>query len=115
VRARLTSCACRLRQGGIGPAGLATDDLYVLDLANAPRWHRVVRLGPTAPLASLRRSLGCSTLRSLRRAVCAMQVVQGEGPGARYAHVLALVGQRFLLVLGGNDGYKARTMRCAVR
>ena len=36
------------------------------------------------------------------------QVVQGEGPGARYAHVLALVGQRFLLVLGGNDGYKVR-------
>jgi hypothetical protein len=35
-------------------------------------------------------------------------VVQGEGPGARYAHVLALVGQRFLLVLGGNDGYKVR-------
>ena len=33
-------------------------------------------------------------------------MVQGEGPGARYAHVLALVGQRFLLVLGGNDGYK---------
>lgn len=31
------------RQGGIGPAGLATDDLYVLDLAGAPRWHRVVR------------------------------------------------------------------------
>lgn len=25
-----------------------------------------------------------------------------------YAHVLALVGQRFLLVLGGNDGYKVR-------
>ena len=34
--------------------------------------------------------------------------MQGEGPGARYAHVLALVGQRFLLVLGGNDGYKVR-------
>jgi hypothetical protein len=30
-------------QGGIGPAGLATDDLYVLDLASTPRWHRVVR------------------------------------------------------------------------
>jgi hypothetical protein len=30
-------------QGGIGPAGLATDDLYVLDLAGTPRWHRVVR------------------------------------------------------------------------
>jgi len=31
-------------QGGIGPAGLATDDLYVLDLAGTPRWHRVVRV-----------------------------------------------------------------------
>lgn len=39
------------------------------------------------------------------------QVVQGPGPGARYAHVLALVGQRFLLVLGGNDGYKVRRLR----
>jgi hypothetical protein len=31
-------------------------------------------------------------------------VVQGPGPGARYAHVLALLGQRFLIVIGGNDG-----------
>lgn len=31
-------------------------------------------------------------------------VVQGQGPGARYGHVMALVGQRFLLAIGGNDG-----------
>lgn len=34
-------------QGGIGPAGLSTDDLHVLDLTQAkPRWHRVVVQGP---------------------------------------------------------------------
>ncbi|GBG87231.1 hypothetical protein CBR_g45290 [Chara braunii] len=60
-------------QGGIGPAGLASDDLHVLDLTgNKPRWHRVV--------------------------------VQGPGPGPRYGHVMALVGQRFLLSMSGNDG-----------
>lgn len=31
-------------------------------------------------------------------------VVQGHGPGPRYGHVMALVGQRFLLTIGGNDG-----------
>lgn len=31
-------------------------------------------------------------------------VVQGPGPGPRYGHVMALVGQRFLLSVGGNDG-----------
>lgn len=60
-------------QGGIGPAGLSTEDLHVLDLTQQrPRWHRVV--------------------------------VQGAGPGPRYGHVMALVGQRFLLAIGGNDG-----------
>eukprot|EP00249_Psilotum_nudum_P023895 c29021_g1_i1 orf=551-3595(+) len=60
-------------QGGIGPAGLSTEDLHVLDLTQQkPRWHRVV--------------------------------VQGQGPGPRYGHVMALVGQRFLLAIGGNDG-----------
>ncbi|CAM6021262.1 unnamed protein product [Sphagnum balticum] len=33
-------------QGGIGPAGLSTDDLHVLDLTQTkPRWHRVVVQG----------------------------------------------------------------------
>lgn len=31
-------------------------------------------------------------------------MVQGNGPGARYAHILALVANRFLVVMGGNDG-----------
>eukprot|EP00873_Tetraselmis_striata_P045630 jgi/Tetstr1/465894/TSEL_010511.t1 len=61
-------------QGGIGPAGLAAEDLHVLDFTdiNKPRWHRVL--------------------------------VQGPGPSARYAHTLALVANRFLVALGGNDG-----------
>ncbi|KAG0467792.1 hypothetical protein HPP92_017120 [Vanilla planifolia] len=33
-------------------------------------------------------------------------IVQGPGPGPRYGHVMALVGQRFLLCIGGNDGRK---------
>ncbi|KAJ3669961.1 hypothetical protein LUZ60_010285 [Juncus effusus] len=33
--------------------------------------------------------------------------VQGPGPGPRYGHVMALVGQRFLLSIGGNDGKRA--------
>lgn len=60
-------------QGGIGPAGLSSEDLHVLDLTQQrARWHRVV--------------------------------VHGPGPGSRYGHVMALVGQRFLLAIGGNDG-----------
>ena len=31
-------------------------------------------------------------------------VVQGAGPSARYAHTLALVANRFLVAMGGNDG-----------
>ncbi|XP_020524305.1 serine/threonine-protein phosphatase BSL1-like isoform X1 [Amborella trichopoda] len=34
-------------QGGIGPAGHSTDDIYVLDITSAKsRWHRVVVQGP---------------------------------------------------------------------
>lgn len=61
-------------QGGIGPAGLASEDLYVLDFTDfdKPRWHRVL--------------------------------VQGQHPSARYAHALSLVANRFLVAIGGNDG-----------
>ena len=102
-RRRDACSALQLLQGGIGPAGLATDDLYVLDLAGTPRWHRVVRL-----LRGTRGLGGPATASADVHPPATAQVVQGPGPGARYAHVLALVGQRFLLVLGGNDGYKAR-------
>ncbi|KAK6940892.1 hypothetical protein RJ641_030423 [Dillenia turbinata] len=60
-------------QGGIGPAGHSTDDLYVLDMTNDKyKWHRVV--------------------------------VQGQGPGPRYGHVMDLVGQKYLVTVSGNDG-----------
>ncbi|KAI8522783.1 hypothetical protein RHMOL_Rhmol13G0023500 [Rhododendron molle] len=60
-------------QGGIGPAGHSTDDLFVLDLANDKfKWYRVV--------------------------------VQGQGPGPRYGHVMDLVAQRYLVTVSGNDG-----------
>ncbi|PNX87062.1 serine/threonine protein phosphatase BSL1-like protein [Trifolium pratense] len=59
-------------QGGIGPAGHSTDDLYVLDLTNDKyKWHRVL--------------------------------VQGQGPGPRYGHVMDLVSQRYLVTVSGND------------
>nr|XP_017233360.1 PREDICTED: serine/threonine-protein phosphatase BSL1-like [Daucus carota subsp. sativus] len=64
-------------QGGIGPAGHSTDDLYVLDMSNDQfKWHRVV--------------------------------VQGDGPGPRYGHVMDLVAQRFLVTVSGNDGEKLK-------
>lgn len=61
-------------QGGIGPHGLASEDLHVLDFSDfqKPRWHRVVVTGP--------------------------------GPSARYAHTLALVANKYLVAVGGNDG-----------
>ncbi|KAH8518013.1 hypothetical protein H0E87_005794 [Populus deltoides] len=63
-------------QGGIGPAGHSTDDLYVLDLSTDKfKWHRVV--------------------------------VQGQGPGPRYGHVMDLVAQRYLVIVSGNDGKRA--------
>ncbi|KAK4765152.1 hypothetical protein SAY86_026242 [Trapa natans] len=33
-------------------------------------------------------------------------VVQGPGPDPRYGHVMALVGQRYLMAIGGNDAAK---------
>lgn len=31
-------------------------------------------------------------------------VVQGQGPGPRYGHVMDLVSQRYLVTVSGNDG-----------
>ena len=31
-------------------------------------------------------------------------VVQGQGPGPRYGHVMDLVAQRYLVSVSGNDG-----------
>lgn len=38
------------------------------------------------------------------RLISCRVVVQGPGPGPRYGHVMALVGQRYLMAIGGNDG-----------
>ncbi|KAE8729391.1 Serine/threonine-protein phosphatase BSL2-like protein [Hibiscus syriacus] len=38
-----------------------------------------------------------------KRSRCHRVVVQGPGPGPRYGHVMALLGQRYLMAIGGND------------
>ncbi|RZB41217.1 Serine/threonine-protein phosphatase BSL3 [Glycine soja] len=62
--------------GGIGSAGLSAEDLHVLDLTQQwPHWHWFELVS-----------------------------VQGPGPRPCYGHVMALVGQRYLMAIGGNDG-----------
>ena len=41
-------------QGGIGPAGLASEDLHVLDFTDLdkPRWHRCAERGSTGAAAA---------------------------------------------------------------
>lgn len=36
-------------------------------------------------------------------------VVQGQGPGPRYGHVMDLVAQRYLVTVSGNDGESDQT------
>jgi len=40
--------------------------------------------------------------------------VPGPGPGPRYGHVMALVGQRYLMAIGGNDGNYLNAPFCIV-
>lgn len=61
-------------QGGIGPTGLSPEDLHVLDFTD------------------------------MKKPKWHRVLVQGMGPTARYAHVLSLVGNKFLVASGGNDG-----------
>ncbi|KAL3850250.1 hypothetical protein ACJIZ3_012132 [Penstemon smallii] len=82
-------------QGGIGPAGLSAEDLHVLDLTQQrPRWHRLATL-----IFEMSSSIIDGLIFDFFRVV-----VQGPGPGPRYGHVMALVGQRYLMAIGGNDG-----------
>lgn len=115
-------------QGGIGPAGLATEDLHVLDFTDPerPRWHRWGEGEGTASSqqrqleaggaeessngARLRQHLTDRPSTHTRLApphacpsTCRV-LVQGAGPSARYAHTLSLVANRFLVAMGGNDG-----------
>ena len=74
----------------------ASCDIAVLQQAqadHAPLGHRGTRE------ARAIQRVGCT------EAVCACRVfVTGQGPSARYAHTLALVANRFIVAMGGNDG-----------
>ena len=77
--------------GGVGPQGLAGDNLFLLDLRDVdrPRWHSVLinkEPGSGSPGGGRGRA-GAGT------------------PGPRYGHCMVLVGKRILL-LGGNDGQR---------
>ncbi|KAL3517510.1 hypothetical protein ACH5RR_020099 [Cinchona calisaya] len=89
-------------QGGIGPAGHSTDDLFVLDLTNDKfKWHW------SASAKLLFNFFFTSFLNAEFDIVNLFEcrvVVQGQGPGPRYGHVLDLVAQRYLVTVTGNDG-----------
>ncbi|PKA50885.1 Serine/threonine-protein phosphatase BSL2 like [Apostasia shenzhenica] len=108
---------------GIRLAG-ATADVHCYDVL-ANRWSRLTPLGePPSPRAAhvattvgtmvvMQGGIGPAGLSvedlhvldlTQRRPRWHRVVVQGPGPGPRYGHVMALVGQRFLLCIGGNDG-----------
>ncbi|KAL6511069.1 Serine/threonine-protein phosphatase bsl3 [Orobanche gracilis] len=103
---------------GIRLAG-ATADVHCYDVLTN-KWSRVTPIGePSTPRAA-----------HVATAVGTMVVIQGgigpaglsaedfhvldltqqrprwhsPGPGSRYGHVMALVGQRYLMAIGGNDG-----------
>ncbi|XP_020095712.1 serine/threonine-protein phosphatase BSL2 homolog [Ananas comosus] len=108
---------------GIRLAG-ATNDVHCYDVL-AGKWTRLTPLGePPSPRAAhvatavgtmvvIQGGIGPAGLSAEDLHVLDLTqqrprwhrvVVQGPGPGPRYGHVMALVGQRFLLAIGGNDG-----------
>ncbi|XP_062202119.1 serine/threonine-protein phosphatase BSL2 homolog isoform X2 [Phragmites australis] len=107
---------------GIRLAG-ATADVHCYDLLSN-KWSRLTPLGePPSPRAAhvatavgtmvvIQGGIGPAGLSAEDLHVLDLThrprwhrvVVQGPGPGPRYGHAMALVGQRFLLTVGGNDG-----------
>ncbi|KAH7661704.1 Serine/threonine protein phosphatase BSU1 protein [Dioscorea alata] len=108
---------------GIRLAG-ATADVHCYDVLSN-KWSRLIPLGePPSPRAAhvatavgtmvvIQGGIGPAGLSAEDLHVLDLTqqrprwhrvVVQGPGPGPRYGHVMALVGQRFLLAIGGNDG-----------
>ncbi|KAK1287026.1 hypothetical protein QJS10_CPB19g01318 [Acorus calamus] len=107
---------------GIRLAG-ATADVHCYDVLST-KWSRLTPLGePPSPRAAhvatavgtmvvIQGGIGPAGLSAEDLHVLDLTqprprwhrvVVQGPGPGPRYGHVMALVGQRFLLAIGGND------------
>ncbi|KAL2540975.1 Serine/threonine-protein phosphatase BSL3 [Abeliophyllum distichum] len=111
---------------GIRLAG-ATADVHCYDVL-ANKWSRVTPIGePPSPRAAhvatavgtmvvIQGGIGPAGLSAEDLHVLDLTqqrprwhrvVVQGPGPGPRYGHVMALVGQRYLMAIGGNDGKRA--------
>ncbi|KAF9592306.1 hypothetical protein IFM89_013532 [Coptis chinensis] len=109
--------------GGIRLAG-ATADVHCYDILSN-KWSRLLPLGeqPSPRAAHVATAVGTMVViqggigpaglsaedlhvldLTQQRPRWHRVVVQGPGPGPRYGHVMALVGQRFLLAIGGNDG-----------
>ncbi|XP_058196181.1 serine/threonine-protein phosphatase BSL3-like [Rhododendron vialii] len=108
---------------GIRLAG-ATADVHCYDVLTN-RWSRVTPFGepPTPRAAHVATAVGTMVViqggigpaglsaedlhvldLTQQRPRWHRVVVQGPGPGPRYGHVMALVGQRYLMAIGGNDG-----------
>ncbi|XP_077225732.1 serine/threonine-protein phosphatase BSL3-like isoform X2 [Tasmannia lanceolata] len=109
--------------GGIRLAG-ATADVHCYDVLSN-KWSRLTPLGeqPSPRAAHVATAVGTMVViqggigpaglsaedlhvldLTQQRPRWHRVVVQGPGPGPRYGHVMVLVGQRFLLAIGGNDG-----------
>ncbi|KAL5720658.1 Serine/threonine-protein phosphatase bsl2 [Ranunculus cassubicifolius] len=109
--------------GGIRLAG-ATADVHCYDVLSN-KWSRLLPLGeqPSPRAAHVATAVGTMVViqggigptglsaedlhvldLTQQRPRWHRVIVQGPGPGPRYGHVMALVGQRFLLAIGGNDG-----------
>ncbi|XP_074296823.1 serine/threonine-protein phosphatase BSL3-like isoform X2 [Silene latifolia] len=108
---------------GIRLAG-ATADIHCYDVLTN-RWSRITPIGepPTPRAAHVATAVGTMVViqggigpaglsaEDLHVLDLTQQkprwhrvVVQCPGPGPRYGHVMALVGQRYLMCIGGNDG-----------
>ncbi|KAL1298855.1 hypothetical protein HN51_043144 [Arachis hypogaea] len=108
---------------GIRLAG-ATADVHCYDVINN-KWSRITPYGepPTPRAAHVATAVGTMVViqggigpaglsaEDLHVLDLTQQMprwhrvsVQGPGPGSRYGHVMALVGQRYLMAIGGNDG-----------
>ncbi|EPS70499.1 hypothetical protein M569_04238, partial [Genlisea aurea] len=108
---------------GIRLAG-ATADIHCYDVMTN-KWSRMTPIGepPTPRAAHVATSVGTMVViqggigpaglsaedlhvldLTQQRPRWHRVVVHGPGPGPRYGHVMALVGQRYLMAIGGNDG-----------
>ncbi|KAM7256147.1 hypothetical protein ACFE04_011888 [Oxalis oulophora] len=123
INLRVSSILLLTRDLGECLAG-ATADIHCYDVL-INKWSRITPIGePPSPRAAhvatavgtmvvIQGGIGPSGLSAEDLHVLDLTqqrprwhrvVVNGPGPGPRYGHVMALVGQRYLMSIGGNDG-----------